>query len=150
MGIPAYLKCKQRIEDGKFVAPPLAIEMAEERKAQEAEKGVTSATTDTKEATSAAIPLPPKTKYERFMASALSSMNTDIHAAVKEDDTAVMAVHANAERFDKKAEAMFTYLQVFSACFDALAHGANDVANAVGPFATLYLIHQNNEVSSKQ
>ena len=27
--IPLYMMCKQRIVDGKFVAPPLAIEVAE-------------------------------------------------------------------------------------------------------------------------
>merc|ERR1712226_1066949 len=108
--IPAYMYCKKRIVDGKFVAPPLAIEVAEQRKAKELE-------------------------------AATSTMDVDIHAAVDKDE-AVMAVHENAERFDKKSEAMFTYLQVFSACFDALAHGANDVANAVGPFATIYMLSQ--------
>jgi len=78
-----------------------------------------------------------------------SSLNTDIHSAVSADD-AVMQVHANAERFDKKAEAMFTYLQVFSACFDALAHGANDVANAVGPFATIFMLYNGGALGSKQ
>jgi len=45
---------------------------------------------------------------------------------------------------------MFTYLQVFSACFDALAHGANDVANAVGPFATIFILYNGGTVGSKQ
>jgi len=45
---------------------------------------------------------------------------------------------------------MFTYLQIFSAAFDAFAHGANDVANAVGPFATIFLLWNGSEVGSKQ
>merc|ERR1711920_1132183 len=91
----------------------------------------------------------PKTKMERLKASMSSSMNADIHAAVAEDE-ATLAVHRNAERFDKQSEAMFTYLQVFSACFDALAHGANDVANAVGPFAIIFTLHKNGgEFGSK-
>jgi phosphate/sulfate permease len=34
-------------------------------------------------------------------------------------------------------EKMFVYLQILSACFVAFAHGANDVANAIGPVAAV-------------
>jgi len=34
-------------------------------------------------------------------------------------------------------EKMFVYLQIMSACFIAFAHGANDVANAIGPVAAV-------------
>jgi len=34
-------------------------------------------------------------------------------------------------------EKMFSYLQIISACFVAFAHGANDVANAIGPVAAV-------------
>merc|ERR1712226_876693 len=141
--IPAYMYCKKRIVDGKFVAPPLAIEVAEQRKAKELE-----AATSTKDE-KPNQPTPPQSKFQRILASLSSSMNVDIHAAVDKDE-AVMAVHENAERFDKMSEAMFTYLQVFSACFDALAHGANDVANAVGPFATIFVLYNGGELGSKQ
>merc|ERR1719487_2964646 len=86
---------------------------------------------------------------ERMKNSLTSSLNTDVHAAVM-DDERTLAIHKNAERFDKQSEAMFTYLQVFSACFDALAHGANDVANAVGPFATIYMLSQGGTLGKKQ
>ena len=76
-------------------------------------------------------------------------MNTNIHDAITSDDN-TLVVHDNAEKFDSKSEAMFTYLQVFSACFDSLAHGANDVANAVGPFATIFLLYNGSEIGSKQ
>lgn len=36
-----------------------------------------------------------------------------------------------------KVEKMFVYLQIISACFVAFAHGANDVANAIGPVAAV-------------
>ena len=36
---------------------------------------------------------------------------------------------------------MYKYLQVFSGAV-ALEHGANDVANAVGPFASIYNVYR--------
>jgi len=35
----------------------------------------------------------------------------------------------------KKVEKIFVYLQILSACFVAFAHGANDVANSIGPLS---------------
>ncbi|MEM2925303.1 MAG: inorganic phosphate transporter [Methanocellales archaeon] len=46
-------------------------------------------------------------------------------------------------------EKIFAYLQVLTACNVAFAHGANDVANAVGPFAAIYNIVVTNEVSMR-
>ena len=68
--------------------------------------------------------------------------------AEAEDDTA-RALGAEAEVFPPKTEALFSYLQVVSACFDSLAHGANDVANAVGPIAAIVAIHETAKVDSK-
>lgn len=82
----------------------------------------------------------------RFLSA---SINSNIHDAIETDEN-TQKIHNNAETFDKKAEKMFTYLQIFSACFDSLAHGANDVANAVGPFATIFLLYNGNEVASNQ
>jgi PiT family inorganic phosphate transporter len=39
-------------------------------------------------------------------------------------------------------ERVFAMLQVTTACFVAFAHGANDVANAVGPVATVVTLYQ--------
>lgn len=47
-------------------------------------------------------------------------------------------MHANAEVFQPDAEEVYKYLQVFSACCVSFAHGANDVSNAVGPFAGIW------------
>ncbi len=46
----------------------------------------------------------------------------------------------NLER--EGAEQIFKRLQVFTACYVSLAHGANDVANAVGPVAGIYSIYR--------
>lgn len=44
-------------------------------------------------------------------------------------------------------EKLFAYLQIMSACFVAFAHGANDVANAIGPVAAVINILKNGMVS---
>ena len=54
----------------------------------------------------------------------------------------VTNIHKNAELFDNRIEEVFKYLQIFTASCDAFSHGANDVANAVGPFAAIYLIYR--------
>jgi len=46
-------------------------------------------------------------------------------------------------------EAVFRYLQIASAAFVAFAHGANDVANAVGPMAAVFAIIQSGTVAQK-
>ena len=68
---------------------------------------------------------------------------------VIEADTAVSTIHNQAEVFDDNTEEYFKYLQVFTAIFDSFSHGANDVANAIGPFAAIYIISKDNEVNSE-
>ncbi len=46
------------------------------------------------------------------------------------DPELLTSQHATVER-------IFIYLQILSACFVAFAHGANDVANAIGPLAAV-------------
>ena len=43
-------------------------------------------------------------------------------------------------------EKMFVYLQIMSACFVAFAHGANDVANAIGPVAAVLDVIKNGMI----
>ncbi len=44
-------------------------------------------------------------------------------------------------------EKVFVYLQIISACYVAFAHGANDVANAIGPVAAVLNILKNGQIS---
>lgn len=48
-------------------------------------------------------------------------------------------VHSRAPQFDNKVEHLWTTAQVCSAMIMSIAHGANDVSNAIGPFTTEYL-----------
>ena len=47
-------------------------------------------------------------------------------------------MHARAERFDNRAEYMYSALQILTAAAASFTHGANDVANAIAPFTTAY------------
>lgn len=44
-------------------------------------------------------------------------------------------------------EEVFRRFQVFTSCYVAFSHGANDVANAIGPVAGIYAIYQTHNVS---
>lgn len=47
------------------------------------------------------------------------------------------------------AEAIFKRIQVGTACYVALAQGANDVANAIGPLAVIYFLVKTGSVGAK-
>jgi len=64
----------------------------------------------------------------------------------KHDEDIVNALHNNAEKFDIRTEEFFKYLQIFSAACAAFSHGANDVANAIGPFAAILTIYIDGDV----
>jgi len=58
-------------------------------------------------------------------------------------------LHQNAVEYDPKVEMACTWLQVITACFSAFTHGANDVANAIASYATIYAIQTTATFSKK-
>ncbi|MCD6422664.1 MAG: inorganic phosphate transporter [Elusimicrobia bacterium] len=46
-------------------------------------------------------------------------------------------------------ENVFKPMQIITSCYVALAHGANDVANAIGPFAGILSIYRTGEISRR-
>ena len=52
---------------------------------------------------------------------------------------AAISVRIDAET-KNKVEEIFKKLQIMTSCYVSLAHGANDVANAIGPIAAIYAI----------
>lgn len=78
----------------------------------------------------------------------LHGMTVDIHEIIETDAT-VSAIHGNAEVFNLKAEAIFAYLQVFSAICVMFAHGAGEVGYMSGPLSSIYDIYLHEEMSKK-
>lgn len=73
-----------------------------------------------------------------------SSLEVDVVSASTQEQ---IDMHMAADTFDEKSERMFSFLQVLTACFQSFAHGANDLANALGPLATVYFIYNEAEVA---
>jgi PiT family inorganic phosphate transporter len=48
---------------------------------------------------------------------------------------------------EEGVELIFRRLQIMTSCYVALAHGANDVANAMGPLAGIYIIYTTQAVN---
>ncbi|KAG8530879.1 uncharacterized protein KY384_004236 [Bacidia gigantensis] len=59
------------------------------------------------------------------------------------------AKHALTIRYDNRVEHLWTYAQVASAMLMSIAHGSNDVSNAVGPWSAAYSTYKANAVDSE-
>lgn len=57
-------------------------------------------------------------------------------------------IHSRAHRYDDRVEHLWTYCQVVSAMMMSIAHGSNDFANAVGPWAATYSTYQSGVVNT--
>ena len=75
--------------------------------------------------------------------------HSNIHAELNDEQSKVYQIHQRAEKFDPYTEKVFGYLQVITAILNAFAHGANDVANAIGPLASCIAIYKNNGIPEK-
>lgn len=52
------------------------------------------------------------------------------------------------EKHDNGVESIFKRIQIGTSCYVALAHGANDVANAIGPLAVIYFLVKTGKVGA--
>lgn len=61
----------------------------------------------------------------------------------------VLRAHARATHYDNRVEHLWTYIQVASAMMMSIAHGSNDVSNAVGPWASAYATYKAEAVNTE-
>ncbi|MFH1416194.1 MAG: inorganic phosphate transporter [Elusimicrobiota bacterium] len=76
--------------------------------------------------------------FQVFMYASLSALFLSIILSV--------IMYRNARSFEP--EEVFRMLQILTACYVAFAHGANDVANAVGPLAGIYSIYKTGDIGA--
>lgn len=76
----------------------------------------------------------------------LRGVTTDV---ITHDSALLRSIHARAHRYDDRIEHLWTYCQVASAILSCISHGANDVANAIGPLAAVYQTWQAGEVATE-
>jgi PiT family inorganic phosphate transporter len=55
-------------------------------------------------------------------------------------------IEKKSEEGYDEVEEIFRKLQIMTSCYVALAHGANDVANAIGPMATVFTINAEGNI----
>jgi len=69
--------------------------------------------------------------------------NVDIHARQAgegKDADRRLEMHSHTKQYSNDTEHLYSFLQVMTCCTQSFAHGSNDVANAIGPFAAIYYI----------
>ena len=80
--------------------------------------------------------------------SCAAQVTKDTHRDVQRVEK-VASIHKNAKLHDAKAESFFRFVQVFTAIVASFSHGANDVANAMGPFSAAYVAYKKGKVVPK-
>lgn len=78
-----------------------------------------------------------------IVVGALYGANYDIHAAQTgihgtPEGRRMERVYAHAPKYANEVEHTYSFVQVLTACTASFAHGANDIGNAVGPWAVIY------------
>jgi solute carrier family 20 (sodium-dependent phosphate transporter) len=86
-----------------------------------------------------------KSFFQRF---ADRTYNQDLEVQSFNENKAAKDLWCEAEQFDESAEMLFSYVQVFTACLNSFAHGANDVANAIGPLSAILMIYQDGAIEN--
>merc|ERR1712157_102735 len=84
--------------------------------------------------------------WDKFAAS---TYKQDLESQSMHESERANQIWDTAVKYDVRAEKLFSYLQVFTACLAAFAHGANDVANAMGPVAAILGIYKSGDLGSK-
>lgn len=91
----------------------------------------------------------------QIVVGALYGMNYDIHAAqtglagTPEGDR-MERVYAYAKKYPNEVEHTYSFIQLITACTASFAHGANDIGNAVAPWAVIYSAWSTGETAASK
>jgi phosphate/sulfate permease len=83
--------------------------------------------------------------YTRWGKQLAPGFYMDIGELQEED----AAMHAQAFQAYPKTEEMFKMLQLTTCIFFSISHGANDIANALAPLASVWLVYDTGELGKK-
>jgi len=92
---------------------------------------------------------------QRIELSSSEEMHKEVSEIVQRVQMLSNRVKSHSEQQEHRnspfssVEKVFVYLQIMSACLVAFAHGANDVANAIGPVAGVLQVLQTQMVSQQ-
>ncbi|KAK1749802.1 phosphate-repressible phosphate permease [Echria macrotheca] len=81
----------------------------------------------------------------RFNRILLRGLEKDVIALQKRNSVMswdLADMHSRAPHYDNRVEYLYSSLQILTAASASFVHGANDVANSIGPFATVYAVWQ--------
>lgn len=137
----------------------LALQQAAEAKAQAADYEAAGGEEDdseegalkkTGEAEESAPEELKQSKFQKGWKSLMdNTVNQDLEKQSMSESKKAEELWDNRIDYDEDAEYLFTYVQVFTACLNSFAHGANDVANAIGPLSGMLVIYQEGSIASK-
>lgn len=82
---------------------------------------------------------------DAFLECVTAGVDHDIHDV----DDHIAEMHDTAVKYDIYAEQLFRICEVLSSCTNSFAHGSNDLANALGPFAAVLYVYRTGDVTKK-
>ncbi|KAJ5084994.1 hypothetical protein N7532_009765 [Penicillium argentinense] len=90
-----------------------------------------------------------------IVVGALYGMHYDIHAAQTgisgtPEAARMQRVYSHAIKYPNEVEHGYSFIQIITACTASFAHGANDVGNAVGPWAAIYSSWKTGDVTAAE
>jgi len=78
-------------------------------------------------------------KNSSIIVNSMSSSTNSMEPIMKMDE----------KEEEKRVNLLFHFIQILAAIFSSFAHGGNDVANAIGPLITVWLVYTHGSVGSK-
>lgn len=102
---------------------------------------------DLKAAPEAAVEAAPDQVDSLFAKFKKNTIDRDLHQESFHENHRAAEIWDEGEKYDEDTENLFTYLQVFTACLNSFAHGANDVSNTIAPMSAIIQIYQDGAVN---